>query len=283
MPFIDGHLHVWEGRHPDRPYPWTPDPFPAEALLPVLDDSDVDGAVHVSPVIVGYDNSYGVEVATRYPDRFAVFGRFDALQPDVGDALQHWMQQPGSAGVRFTAYRESEGDRLDGKPMRPFWEAAAAHAVPVAVFAPGRLDEILSIARAEPALTLIVDHFGLGVFGGADDPFAGVEDLGAFADMSNVFVKVSALPEVSREPFPFPDVHRHLDWAAATFGPERLIWGSNWPVESIACSYREAWSWIPESGVLDGDGVDRVLGRTMAGILGWTDRGPDYAADPSPG
>jgi len=280
MPFIDGHLHVWEGLHPDRPYPWTPDPFPAEDLLPLLDANGVGMAVHVSPVIVGYDNGYGVEVATRFPDRFKVFGRFDPLQPAVAGALRRWMSEKGAAGVRFTAYRSLEKARLNDALMKPFWRAAADGGVPVAVFAPGRLDEVLSIARAEPDVTLIVDHFGLGVFQGAEDPFAGVDDLAAFADLTNVFIKISALPEVSRDPFPFPDLHRHLAWAAAAFGAERLIWGSNWPVESIACSYSETWSWILESGILDNSEIDQVLGGTMAQILRWAKDAPAQPADP---
>ena len=33
---IDAHLHIWPEPRPVRPYPWTPDPHPVEALLPVL-------------------------------------------------------------------------------------------------------------------------------------------------------------------------------------------------------------------------------------------------------
>jgi len=264
---IDGHLHVWQGSHPDRPYPWTPDPFPAEDLLPILDANGIDIAVHVSPVIVGWDNSYGNTVTEAFPDRFRVFGRFDPLQDDIAGALDVWMASPGASGVRLTAYRAGESGPLDDDQMQPFWEAATTADVPVAVFAPGRLTELANVARSFPGLRMVLDHLGLGVFRGAVDPFAGIDDLTQFAPLPRVLVKVSALPEVAEQPFPFPDVHRYLRFAVDTFGADRLIWGSNWPVESIACTYEEACSWISASGVVEASDVDLIMGGTMAGLL----------------
>lgn len=264
---IDAHLHVWEKKYPNRPYPWTPDPFPAEDLLPLLDEHEIDLAVHISPVMVGWDNSYGNLVAQRYPERFRVFGRFDPLQPYIEDALSSWMETPGAAGVRLTAFREGEARRLDDVDMERFWKAASDQGVAVSVFAPGRLRELVSVTESYPQLNLIIDHFGLGVYPGAENPLGGLNDLTVLADLPNVLLKVSGMPEVTGEPFPFIDLHPHLSWALKAFGADRMIWGSNWPVESNVCTYEEAYSWITESGVATTAEIDAVLGGTMKRVL----------------
>jgi len=264
---IDAHLHVWQNAYPDRPYPWTPDPFTAEDLLPLLDENEVDMAIDVSPVMVGWDNSYGNLVAQRYPDRFKVLGRFDPLQPNVEEALGSWLSSPGAVGVRLTAFRQEESRRLDSEDMQPFWKAASEAGALVAVFAPGRLAELRFAIEPHEDLTLIIDHFGLGVHAHSGDPFKGVNDLIDFADTPNVFLKVSAMPEVSNEGYPFRDMHSHLEWALSEFGANRLIWGSNWPVESRDCTYRESYTWIIDSGVATEAETAWMLGGTIEQLL----------------
>jgi L-fuconolactonase len=264
---IDAHLHVWQDPYPDRPYPWTPDPFPAESMLPLLDQHGVDMAINVSPVMAGWDNSYGNLVAERYPNRFRVFGRIDPLQPNVEEALGDWLSSPGAAGVRLTAFRPEESRRLDDADMQPFWKAASDAGTVVAVFAPGRLAELRSVAESHQGFTLIIDHFGLGVDAHSADPFKGVNDLHAFAENPKVFLKVSAMPEVSKDRYPFLDLHSHLGWALREFGADRLIWGSNWPVESKDCNYRESYSWIIQSGVVTEAETALILGGTIRHLI----------------
>ena len=82
--------------------PQQPEPFTIERLLPLMDEAGVDRVIIVPPTLTGLRNDYGIEAAKRYPDRFAVMGRFPVNDPKAADLLPRWKEQPGMLGVRIT-------------------------------------------------------------------------------------------------------------------------------------------------------------------------------------
>lgn len=251
---VDAHLHIWPEPRPQRPYPWTPDPHRLEDLTPVLGESGVSAAIQVTPTIMDFDNEYGFEAAARMPDRIGVFGRIDPARPDIEQALTEFRARPGGLGVRLTFFGTNGEDAQDLSAFDPFWTAAVRTGTPVALLAPGAMGEMVRMLERHPGLRLIVDHLGLGVFEGSEDPFADWSLLPELAPFENVSLKISTLVETSAEPFPFSDVHDHLAEAVEIFGAERLIWASNYPVVLSKCSYEESLAWIGECGFLsDGD------------------------------
>ncbi|MBI3965311.1 MAG: amidohydrolase family protein, partial [Chloroflexi bacterium] len=110
MQIVDAQVHIWEPSRPDRPWDVVLQPhgggqFLAEQLLAAMDESGVDRAVLVPPTWLGYSNDYALEAAQRWPDRFAVMGRFDPSTPDAPARLTTWLDQPGMLGVRFVFHR----------------------------------------------------------------------------------------------------------------------------------------------------------------------------------
>jgi predicted TIM-barrel fold metal-dependent hydrolase len=79
------------------------------------------------------------------------------------------------------------------------------------------------------------------------EPFAAWSDVLALAELPNVYVKVSYFPEVAHEPYPFTAVWRYFEHLYDRFGPDRLIWGSNYPPSRSACSYRESVDFVREA------------------------------------
>jgi L-fuconolactonase len=252
---VDSHVHIWRDPQPGRPYPWPaqPDPSTDEELLSVLAASSVDAAVQVTPSTVGFDNGYGLEAAARHPGRISVFGRFDVSLPRLRARLEEWLAEPGAAGVRLT---------FMGTPVdieTPFWGVAEELDAPVAVFAPGSLASVLRVLERHPRLRVVVDHLGLDVYG--PDPFREQPLLAELVPFTRVAVKISALVETSREPFPFRDVHEHFAQALELLGPHRLIWGSNYPVVLSSCSYAESLDFLGHCDFLS----DRDLELVLAG------------------
>jgi predicted TIM-barrel fold metal-dependent hydrolase len=237
-------------------------PHPVESLLATLDEVGVDAAVHVTPSPEGVDNSYGLEAAGRYPERLRVFGRFDPKAPDPEGQLRDWMGRPGARGVRFTFFGDSSGCLLE---LEPFWAACEVLGVPVAMFAPDDLPDLVRVMERHPRMRLIVDHLGLGVYPGCPDPLRGLAMLPELAAFDGVLAKVSGLVEVSAEPFPFRDVHDHLASALELFGADRLMWGSNFPVVAQWCSYRESLEFLDHAPLSDEDRA-QILGGTVAGL-----------------
>ena len=125
---VDSQVHLWPAETPDWRWvpgatPQLPEPFTAEKLLPLMNESGVNRVVVVTPGWVGDRNDYSLEVARRYPDRFAVMGRFPLKDPKAAALLPTWRQQPGMLGIRLSFLGPAATWLADGTADW-FWPAA---------------------------------------------------------------------------------------------------------------------------------------------------------------
>jgi predicted TIM-barrel fold metal-dependent hydrolase len=140
-------------------------------------------------------------------------------------------------GARFTFHRREHRAGLHEGRYEWLWQAAAAAQVPLMVFVPGSVPAIDAIAERHPGLRLVIDHLALAVGGPSDAAFAHLPALLRLARLPNVAVKASALPNYSREPYPFRDLHAHVRAVVDAFGPRRVFFGTDWT--RLACRYDE--------------------------------------------
>jgi L-fuconolactonase len=107
-----------------------------------------------------------------------------------------------------------------------------------ALILPRHLPHIATLARRYPELRIVIDHAAKPAFR-HDDLADWSADIGRFADLPNTCCKLSGLltearPEQRADPEVFqPCVARLLE----VFGPQRLMWGSDWPVLELAGDY----------------------------------------------
>src|SRR6266403_3199323 len=106
MFITDAQIHLWEVNRPDRPWmkglqrpPHRPNGFSAEEILAEMDAVGVNRAILVPPTWVGDNNQSVLEAAARYPNRFAVVGRFNAKAPDAREQLGRWLDQNRTLGI----------------------------------------------------------------------------------------------------------------------------------------------------------------------------------------
>ena len=243
---LDAQVHLFEANGPR--FPWSPavlhDPvyagmrgrFSASSATPsevlaTFDENDVAGALVVTPSIYGFDNSYSTDACAVAPDRFRVVGLVDSSRPDVAEVVGTWAADPAFVGIRLGLWQDDAVGRFfEGAEDRVF-AAAQRHGLCVCVNSPGRFEVFERIARTFPDLQLVIDHLGLFSVGMLDpavrDTFALIGGLLPLAAYENVAVKITSLPLLSREQYPFPDVWPHLVAVAEAFGVERLMWGSD--------------------------------------------------------
>jgi predicted TIM-barrel fold metal-dependent hydrolase len=242
MEVIDSHIHFWEPDRPERP--WDKGgvnigpPLSVEQLLADASAAGVTKVVQVTPTIMGYDNRYGLESAAKYPERIAgVFGRVDPLAPDMTERLQRYRRQPHALGVRLTLLAPPFTDWLTDGTLDRFVGECGRQGVPLAIYAPRQAHALGAILSRHPQARVLVDHMTLRHQDA--EPFELWSDVLALAALPNLWIKVSYFPEVSHEKYPFKDVQPRFDELYRRFGPERLIWGSNYPPSARASTYKE--------------------------------------------
>jgi predicted TIM-barrel fold metal-dependent hydrolase len=265
---LDAHVHVWPRAHRRAARVWHR-PHTVAQLVETLGANGVAAAAQITPSPEQWDNRYGLEAHVRQPQRVPwVFGRFDAQAPRAAERLRAWLGNPGAVGVRLTCFGRDAPAPGRLLSLEEFWRACEQLALPVAVFAPDDLVELVRVLERHPRLRLIVDHLGLGVYPGCGDPFRGLEALPRLAEFEGVRIKVSGLVEVSAERYPFADVRDRLAAALEMFGARRLIWGSNHPVVLQHCSYAESLEFVRSCEFLQAEDLRWILAGTLQELLG---------------
>jgi predicted TIM-barrel fold metal-dependent hydrolase len=243
----------------------------AEALLREMDAAGVGAALLVQTPWLGEDNRYFVDAMRQYPGRFVSLGWLeDPVAPDARERAQRQYDEDGFRGVRLhlTDARVDEGVRAGA--AHPLFRWAQDLGVPVQFL--NRVPThptILGVAQRFPDLTIIVDHLGHPMIEEAP-AFASSEPFFELAQYPHVYVKVSNHFISSKQPYPWADLHAYQQRMFDTFGPRRLMWGSNWPMQVPEVSYQSRLDAVrrdlPAFGALSKDDQAWVLGGTARSL-----------------
>lgn len=273
MKLIDSQLHCFYPDTPARPWPQGATPvhgpeFTIEQATAILDKHGVQGAVLVPPSWNGWDNQYSLDAAVAHPKRFAVMGRFNIEAPDAKEKLRHWRDQPGMAGARFFIQGAPWMSLLEPE-MSWVWEIAEQTRLPVMSAIPGNVAGFEPILQRHPELRLVIDHAGRHPRGAKDDgAWADADQLYALAKYKNVGVKVSSLPCFSTQAYPFVNLHAHIKAMYDTFGPQRLMWGSD--ATRLTSSYQENIDLFTQAlDFLSEADKEWIMGKALASALDW--------------
>lgn len=263
---LDSHTHAWGA--PSPTYPWTRpagvirdhdrfsvDPiYTAESLLLDMDRAGIDEAVVVGyPISRWDDNRYTVEVVERH-DRFWGIGLIDLFTTDAADTLRDLMTTERIIGFRVAAMcaRDAMWEGFDATATwlldtldnTAFWHTAVeTDALVQLLVHHSQLGQVLELVERYPELTCVVDHVAR-VEPATFNEAGRVDGLVELAAHESVGVKVSEVPHMSAEPFPFRDMHDYVAWLVDQFGCERVMWGSDYPNGSGSFTYRETLEWL---------------------------------------
>jgi predicted TIM-barrel fold metal-dependent hydrolase len=228
---VDTHLHPLspdEARYPRLATSRFQGVSPADEIVAQMKRAGVDRAVAVQFFgVYGNDNSYVADTVGAYPEALAGVGCVDPLAPDAGDALASWVKR-GVRGLRlFTPRERPDLARWpDEAAAYPLYEAAIALGTPVCLsIQPAGLEHVGTLAARFPGLTLVLDHIGNVPL---DASAVETQALMALAVHPNLHLKFSTQNFATVEDeSAIPPFLRAL---VGAFGAERLMWGSNFPV-----------------------------------------------------
>ncbi|MET7383959.1 amidohydrolase family protein [Streptomyces sp. NPDC005529] len=246
---VDAHHHVWDLAVRDQDWITGGELQPLRRnfgmtdLEPEAVAAGVDRTVLVQTVTVTEETPEFLSLAERNPLVAGVVGWTDLTRPDVADELARLRELPG--GHRLKGIRHQvQGERDPGWLLRPdvrrgLDAVAEAGLVYDLVVLPHQLPMCARAAAAHPGLTFVLDHLGKPpIASGAPEPWAGaVRELAA---LPNTACKLSGLVTEADPARRTPDDLRpYADTALAAFGPGRTMFGSDWPVCTLAASYGE--------------------------------------------
>jgi L-fuconolactonase len=245
---VDAHHHLWDpGR---RAYPWMDEsvaairrPFDVEDLDAAAGPQGFGQTVVVQAVSSVEETEELLAVAAASGRVAGVVGWVDLTDPEVAATLAGLRAGPGGealVGIRHQVHDEPDPDWLLRDQVVVGLAAVAAAGLAYDLLVREReLPAARAVAQRLPELPLVVDHLAKPrIREGATNPWAG--GLAALARHPNVACKVSGLvTEADWNAWTPEQLGPYVRHAADVFGPDRLLFGSDWPVCLVAASYAE--------------------------------------------
>jgi L-fuconolactonase len=218
--------------------------------------------------------------ALRHPERFAFLMRADPRDPGIEGWIETLAAAPGFKALRILVFTPAEGAVFEDGGHDRLLNAARAHRLPVFVACPGRVLVLAAYVRRFPDVQFVIDHCGAAF--DAPRGQATIDDAVAMARYPNVAYKWAHAPALlSTAPYPFPDLEPKLRRAVDAFGPERVMWASDYTMSRRRANWGETLFSIRHSPSLSEDEKAWILGRTARQILNWPP--PQTLGKPTPG
>ena len=234
-PRIDAHQHYWDPIRAD--YGWlTADlpilfkPFQPADLAPSLHAARITGTVLVQAAPTVEETDYLLALARTTPSVKGVVGWIDFENPEHITHLKRWSTEPLLKGVRPMVQDIQDPDWLLKPEIDWAFEALKAFDLSFdALVLPIHLPRLLKRLQRHPTLRVCIDHAAKpSIRTRAFEPWA--SDLAQVARDSTAFCKVSGLITEATAEWTPHDLRPYLDHLLQIFGPDRLIFGSDWPV-----------------------------------------------------
>jgi L-fuconolactonase len=276
---FDAHCHAWQS----WPYkPAVPDPTrgSVENLLWEMDRTGVDRAVLVCAAIGANpdNNPYASEAAAKSEGRLMAFIDVDSRwqpthhRPGAAERLHKLVERFRPRGITHYMREDADASWLTSADGLAFLRAAQSHGLVLSLACgPHQLAAIMQSAAQVPDLPIVMHHL---IRIGAGDTTVLVKARES-AKLPNLHVKLSGFGYgvVEGWDFPLSSIRPVIEALHGAFGPERLLWGSDWPVSMRFMTHRQSLEILrrhcpfigeAEMRLILGDNLERLLARARA-------------------
>jgi L-fuconolactonase len=242
MQRIDSHQHFWKF-DPLRDA-WITDDmaviqrdfYPAD-LHPVLAANGIDACIAVQASQSETETDFLVQLATQTPFIIGVGGWVGLQADNLAERLQHYKQYSVVKGFRHVLQAEPGEFMLGEKFMRGISQLHQYGFTYDVLITHKQLSYAEKLVAAFPNQKFVIDHLAKPAIKAQElEPWAG--EIRAIAQHKNVLCKVSGFcTEADWDNWQPADIKPYLDVVFEAFGPDRLMFGSDWPVCLVAGGY----------------------------------------------
>ncbi|WP_210526171.1 amidohydrolase family protein [Rubellimicrobium arenae] len=240
---LDAHQHFWTVARGD--YGWmTPDlgpllkDFGPEDLAPLMGRAGITRTILVQAAETEAETDFLLDLAQRTDFVAGVVGWLDMTSTDFPARLAAYRARPKWVGLR-PMLQEHEPDHIRNPVLRANLRHVEAAGVPFDILTHTRHLPVATEVLAEvPRLRAVLDHLSKPrIAHGELDPWRAQID--ALASMPNVSCKVSGMVTEAGADWTLYDFRSFVGHVARAFGPGRLMFGTDWPVCTLAASHAE--------------------------------------------
>jgi L-fuconolactonase len=241
---IDSHQHFWKF-NPQRDA-WITDDmsvlkndfFPAD-LLPLLKQNAIDGCVAVQADQSLGETDFLLELADGNEFVKGVVGWVDLRSANLENTLEKYRGRKKLKGFRHIVQSELKGFLSDDRfiaGVRKIGETGFTYDLLVY---PHQLEESLNFVSRLPDVKIVIDHMAKPYIRSGEKTHWELS-MAALSTFSNVCCKISGLvTEADWKNWNKEQIFPFLDEMLETFGADRLMYGSDWPVCLLAASYEK--------------------------------------------
>ena len=274
---VDAHHHLWDLSRPfdyrwlDAPThaPIRRDYLPAD-LEPLIHAARVDRTIVVQTQHDLAENRWALGLAERHDFLAGVVGWVDLASPACERQLLEFKDHPKFVGVRHVTQDEPSDDFIVREDVLRGLKVLERHGVPFdLLFYVKHLRHVPTLAQLLPELPMVIDHLAK-----PDIKHHRLNDwlpdFLAAAACPNVSCKLSGLiTEADWDEWSADDLRPFVHAALDAFGPDRLMFGSDWPVCELAGTYREVYDATFDAlGPLSPGDRAAIFGGTAARFYG---------------
>lgn len=240
---LDAHQHFWTLARGD--YGWlTPEDaalyrdFGPDDLWPQMQAAGITQTILVQAAETEAETDHLLDIAARTGFVAGVVGWLDMLAPDFAARLDAFRARPKWLGLRPVL--QDHDPALIAEPrFRDALAHVARRRVPFDILTrPAHLPAMIEALRAVPGLHAILDHISKpDMTAPMDEGWrAGIDALAA---VPGLHCKISGLVTEAGPDWSAARIRPFVQHVAEAFGPDRLVFGSDWPVCTLAASYAE--------------------------------------------
>ncbi|NUP53519.1 MAG: amidohydrolase family protein [Catenulispora sp.] len=245
MAIVDAHHHLWDLAVRDQPWtaglPALRRSFHLGDLEPLAAAAGVTATILVQTIHAAGETPEMLALAETSDLIAGVVGWTDVAAPDLADRLAELRAGAGGrwlAGIRHQVQELPDGSWLTAPAtVAGLRTLAAAGLVFDLIVRADQLPACVAAARAVPELSFVLDHLGKPrIAAGELEPWT--TDIRALAALPNVTCKLSGMvTEADPENWTVQDLRPYADTVLDAFGPDRVMFGSDWPVSTLAADY----------------------------------------------
>jgi len=239
-------------------------------LGPVLKRNKFDGSVVVQATTQLEETHWLLDLADENEFIAGVVGWVDLTDPGLGGTLDELQRRRKFKGVRHPVHDESDTEWL----MRPAVVAGlrelARRGLPYdLLLRPLHLPLVVRLAEMVPELRMVIDHLAKPrIAEGVLEGWAG--EMERIAAIAQVFVKISGMiTEDGPGQWIAARIRPYVQHVLRLFGPNRVMFGSDWPVCLLAGRWKETLAAFTQSvGAQTEEAREKMLGGTAVKFYG---------------